>query len=113
MSEMDAFSRQLDELQKEIRALQRDLYGNPQVRQEGVFDRLSNLEKKAEEMRLTYETQRVEKEKFNLVETAVDQLVLDFKVMMVYLRGLAAGFSILFTIIAGALIAGFLKFWSA
>lgn len=105
-------SVQIEELQRELREVRRDLYGNPQVRQAGVFDRLEGIEQRVSELKLTYERERIEKDNFEQLESQVSQIMLDFKVMMIYIKGIVGGVSALFIALVSAIVAGVLKYWS-
>lgn len=99
----------LEEVRKEVKELKRDLYGNPQVRQKGVFDRLESLEEKLTDMRSQYERERVEQESFNRLETELDQLSLNYRVAIVYLRGIAAAVGTITVTLIAAAVVGILR----
>ncbi len=95
-------------MQKEIREIRRDLYGNPQVRQKGVYDRLEKLEEDLHNLRSTYEREKVEQGFYARLEAEVDQLRFDYRLTILYLRGIAAAVgTITVTLVAAALVAVF------
>lgn len=108
----DSFARQLEELHKDLREVKRDLYGNPQVRQQGVFDRLEGLEERLGDLKLTYERERVEQSLLDRLEGDVEQMKLDYRVMLVYLRGIAGAVAAVFVAVVSAIVVGLLRYWS-
>ncbi len=82
---------QIDELRKELKALQRYLYGDPQIRQKGVFDRLEGLEERLHELRTTYEREKIEQSYVTGLEARLDALDLKYATAIIYLKGIAGG----------------------
>lgn len=93
-----------------MRELKRDLYGNPQVRQKGVYDRLEKLEEDLHKLRTTYEMEKVEQGFYARLETEVDQLRLDYRLAIVYLRGIAAAVATITVTLVGAALVAALRF---
>ncbi len=102
-------ARQLEEIQREVRELRRDLYGNPQIRQKGVFDRLEHLEERLADLRAQYERERVEQGYLDRLESELDQLRLDYRLAIVYLRGIAAAVATITVTLIGAAVVGALR----
>lgn len=82
---------QLDAITKEIREIRRDLYGNPQIKQAGVFDRLERLEDRLSDLRTTYEKEKIEQGYVAGLETRLDDLALKYATALIYLKGIAGG----------------------
>ncbi len=97
----------IEELRREIKALQKDFYGNPQIRQAGVHDRLVDLEERLDNLRTTYDQEKIELTYVNGLEARLDGLDLKLATTFVYLKGIAGGIAaIVFPlIIAGILFA--------
>ncbi len=81
----------LDELRTEIKSLQRDLYGNPQMRQKGVLDRLEGLEERLHGLRTTYEQEKIEHAYITNIEARLDGQDLKYATALIYLKGIAGG----------------------
>lgn len=95
----------IDECRDEIRKLKRDLYGNPQVKERGVFDRLGQLEERLADLKSQYQLERVEKGYFGRLEEDINQLQVDYKVMIWLIRAIAGGVgTIIITLIVAAII---------
>jgi len=96
---------QIREICREVRELKFRIYGDPQARQEGVYDRLEALEDDLGTLRATYEREKVEKVVVDKIEERLDELGLNYRLALVYLKGIAAGLS---TIVVAVLVAGVL-----
>ncbi len=105
---VDPISQKLEDLSREIREFRRDLYGDPQIRQKGVYDRLEALEERVSELRMQYEQQKVGEGFIQRLETEMDQLRLDYRLAIVYLRGIGAAVgAIVVTLLGAAVVAAF------
>lgn len=101
----------LREIRGEIRNIKHSLYGNPAMRDKGLFDRLE----KVEEMMLKLERDSIEKgqlaevdRKMDEIEKAVAKLGVDQRVAAIWWKAVAAGTgSILVTLLAAAAVAVF------
>ncbi len=82
---------QIDELRTEIKSLQRDLYGDPQIRQKGVLDRLEALEERLDGLRTTYEQEKIEQSYITSIEARLDGQDLKYATALIYLKGIAGG----------------------
>lgn len=105
--------RDIEECLKEIRALKRDLYGDVRTRQKGVFDRLEHLEEKLQELRGRYEVEKVEKGHFEAMERRLEELSLNYRVTLIYLKSIAWGGGTVLVTMLGAAVVGILRFLSA
>lgn len=111
--------QRLEEHTREIRALQRDLYGDPRTRQESIFDRLSGLEESADELRRTYEAEKLEAGKLTAIQEEQSKLRADytalatqFAVMLVYLKGIAGGVATIFVAVMVAAVIGTIRYFA-
>ncbi len=105
---VDPISQKLEDLSREIREFRRDLYGDPQIRQKGVYDRLETLENHVTDLRTQYERQKIEEGFIQRVETEMAQLRLDYRLAIVYLRGIGAAVgAIVVTLLGAAVVAAF------
>jgi septation ring formation regulator EzrA len=102
--------RRIDEITKEVRDLKRDLYGNPRIKGQSVFDRLDRLDEELRQLRATYERERIEAGALGAIEDRIDQLTLDYRVLLVYLRGLVGGVGTLVLMALVAAVVGVLRF---
>lgn len=109
---MSNVERQIAEACKDIKQLRRDLYGDPQIRQKGVFDRLERLEERLSELRAQYERERVEGGTLSRIEDELDQLRLDYKIAIVYLKGLAGGVGTILVALLVAAVVGILRYFT-
>lgn len=104
--------RQLEEIQNDVRDLKRDLYGNPQIRQKGVFDRVESLEHRISELRSQYERERTEEGLLARMSSEVAELKMSYRETLIYLRGIGAAVGAIFLSIATAIVVGILRYWS-
>lgn len=102
--------KEVEDCHKEIRALKRDLYGNPNVSEDGIFARLRNIEERLTSLRRTYEMELVEKVAFFNLKDELNQVKVDYKVTMVWVRGIAAGVGAIVVTLFGAAVVGILRF---
>lgn len=100
-SEAD-FGRQLDELRREVRELKKELYGDPNIRREGIFERLEALEDALGDLSAAYVR--------DVVVKRIDELDLKYQLALVYLKGIAAGMGTLFVAVLIAGIIGAIRF---
>lgn len=105
----DGVQRELEECLREIRALKRDIYGDPQTRQKGAFERLDHLEDKLQDLRSTYEREKVGLDHFNTLEARLDQLSLDYRIAIVYLRGIAGAVGTIAVGLLAAIVVSILR----
>lgn len=103
----------IQDVYDEIRSIKRDLYGNPNVRAQGVFERLERLEGKFRELVSTYERERVEKSSLLQLESRVDELALNYKLAIVYLKGIAAATTTVAVTMVGAIVVAVLRIFGA
>lgn len=96
--------QQIKEVYEEIRAIKRDLYGNPNIREAGLFGRLDQLEDKFGDLIKTYNKEKVEKSALENLEMRVDELALNYQLSIVYLRGIIGGIATLTLMFLGAII---------
>jgi hypothetical protein len=113
MTAPENFSRQIDEVQKEIRELRSSVYGDPQLRQKGLFDRLESLEVRVAELKYTYERERIEEGLLARLEAKTVKLELDYQVTLVYLKGIAGTVGAIFVAVVTALIIALLRYSGA
>ncbi len=99
----------LADLQKEVREIRRDLYGNPQVRQKGVYDRLETLEENLQNLRTQYEAERVETGALGKLEDRMDMLDLNYRIAIVYLKGIAGAVGTITVALLVASVVGILR----
>ncbi len=111
--------QRLEEHQREIRALQRDLYGDPRTRQESIFDRLTGLEASADELRRAYDAEKVEAGKLAAIQEEQGKLRADyaalatqFAVTLVYLKGIAGGVGTIFVAVMVAAVVGAIRYFA-
>lgn len=105
-------AHQIAEACKEIKQLRRDLYGDPQIRQKGVFDRIERLEERLSDLQARYERERVESGALARIEDELDQLRLDYKIAIVYLKGLAGGVGTILVAVIVAVVVGILRYFT-
>lgn len=96
--------QQIKEVYEEIRGIKRDLYGNPNIREAGVFSRLDLLEDKFSDLIRTYTKERIEKSALENLEVRVDELALNYRLSILYLRGIAGAIGTLTFMFVGAVI---------
>lgn len=77
----------LEECRREIKELRRDLYGNPDLRQKGVYERLDILEKNVADL----ERAKVEAGYFERIEADIASLRMDYRITNVYLKAIVWG----------------------
>lgn len=104
MTEPFDASKIIEECRDEIREIRRELYGNPQLRQKGVYERLDVLEDHVGSL----EKAKVENVRLERIETNVDDLKTDYRIALVYLKGIAwGGGAIMIPVIGAGLLALF------
>ena len=108
---LDSIGHQLDAIRKEIKELQKDLYGNPQIRQKGVFDRLEGLEERLSELKTTYEREKIEEGMLGHLEADVAQLKLDYRVALVFLKGIGATTGAIFVTVMASIVVAIFRLW--
>ena len=111
MDHSDSVAAVLEELRREVKSLQRDLYGNPQIRQRGVFDRLEGLEEKLSELKATYEREKIEEGILGHLEADVAQLKLDYRVALVFLKGIGATTGAIFVTVMASIVVAIFRLW--
>lgn len=89
--------------------MKKDLYGNPQVRQKGVYDRLEQLEENLHTLRTTYETEKVEAGALGKLEDRMDMLDLNYRIAIVYLKGIAGAVGTITVALLVAAVVGILR----
>lgn len=102
----------ITELREEIKALKRDLYGNPVAHQRGLFERIDDLEETLRKLEYAYEAERTEKGTLAKMEDDLSQLKLDYRIVVLYIKGVIGGVATLVTAILIASIVGLLKYLS-
>jgi hypothetical protein len=100
----------IEECLKEIRSLKRDLYGDPQIRQKGVFDRLEALEERLADLRSQYERERMEQGYYDRIETDIGQLQIDYRIALVYLKGIAGAVGAITVAFFAAVVVGVVRY---
>jgi hypothetical protein len=95
---------------QEIKDLRRDLYGDPNTRQQGVYTRLDHLDEYLADLRRVVEREKVDHSVFQAMEEKLDQLTLDYRLAIVYLRGIAATTATITVTLIGAAVVGALRF---
>lgn len=106
----DELSQKLQELYRDVRELRRDLYGNPNIREPGIFERLDRIEERHEELLRRYEREMVEKSYLAKIEEELAQLKLDSRVLMVLLKAAVGGVGTILITLVGAIAVGVLRF---
>jgi hypothetical protein len=108
MAEEGTSRQALDECRAEIRELKRDLYGNPNVKDQGVFSRLDHLEERFDEFGRTYEREAIERSAFGALDKKVGEMEVDIRIALMWSKAIAAGVgTIIVTLISGVAIAIF------
>jgi hypothetical protein len=94
----------IEECRNEIREVRRELYGNAQLRQKGVFERLDNLEENVSSL----ERAKVESAYLERIENDLSSLKVDYRIAIVYLKGIAwGGGAVLVPLVGAGLLALF------
>lgn len=102
--------RRIEEISRKIRELERDLYGSPQIKGQGVFERLDGLREELDALRSTYERERIESGALGIIEERIDKLAIDYRVMLVYLKAIAGAAGSLLVMALIAAVVGVLRF---
>lgn len=98
------------EMNQEVEFLKRDLYGDPNTRQKGVYTRLDSLDECLTKLKRVVEREKVDRDVFAVMEEKLDQLTLDYRLAIVYLRGIAATTATITITLIGAAVVGALRF---
>lgn len=98
MAEHQDVNKLIQDCRSEIQALRSGLYGNPQAGQKGVYERLNALEQHIDNL----ERAKVENVRLERIETNVDALKVDYRIAIVYLKGIAYGGGAIMVPIIGA-----------
>lgn len=100
----------IDELRREIRDMRRAMFGDESARQKGLFDRLEGLEKKFDELSRTYDREKIETGAMGELEDKLDQLQMDYRIAVVYVRGLVATTATITVTMLGAAVVAILRY---
>lgn len=104
MTEPIDTNRIIEECRNEIREVRRELYGNAQLRQKGVFERLDSLEEKV----TTLQREQIESGFLKRIEDEISTLKVDYRIAIVYLKGIAwGGGAVLVPLVGAGLLALF------
>ncbi len=118
---------QINVLREEIRNLRKAIYGNPDFRQPGVVDRLEKLEQRLDDLRYTYEKEKVEQEVLDRlkgdienvrheVQVARNEITgtrTDYRIAILYIKGIAAALTMILVALIGAIIVGLIRYFAA
>ena len=109
-SRLEQLGREVKELKQQFRD---SLYGAPEERRKGLVDRIEKLEEHLHELTRAYDIERVEAGTLARLEDELDQLKLDYRVAIVYLRGIAAAVATITITLIGAAGVGILRFFAS
>lgn len=110
MSESGATEELIREMTQEIKDLRRDIYGDPNTRQKGVYTRLDRIDECLANLKRVVDREKVDQSVFQAMEEKLDQLTLDYRLAIVYLRGIAATTATITVTLIGAAVVGALRF---
>lgn len=99
----------LEECRAEIRSLKRDLYGDTNIKQKGVFDRLEMLEERLSTLKFQYEKEKLAEGTLGKMQEELNQVKLDYRVAIVYLKGIAGAVATISVTIIVAAVIGLLR----
>lgn len=105
-----ATEKLIREMTQEIKDLRRDLYGDPNTRQQGVYTRLDHLDECLTNLKRVVDREKVDSSVFEALEEKLDQLALDYRLAIVYLRGIAATTATITITLIGAAVAFAFRF---
>lgn len=83
----------MEEIRREIRQLRRALYGDTEINQKGLYDKLDRVETRLDA----------------LIDGEVAALRIDYRIAIVYLKGIAGAVGTILVTVLIAVIVGYLR----